>query len=85
MRDELRAVLAEIRGAPSDPGLGLGGIPLTPKRPSLEQRAKLWDLAIKLGKVLGDEIDPAGDVGAADPGPSSGPRGRRARVDFGPD
>jgi hypothetical protein len=76
MRAELRAVLAELQPTPPAPGLGL--VKEAPKRPPLRDRAGLWDLAIKLGRELGSEIDPAPPPVVV--GPS---KPRRAKVDFG--
>lgn len=60
------------------------GLPAAePVRPGLADRMKLWDLAIKLGRELGTEVDPAGGVGA-DPTPAAPPAKVR-RADFGPD
>jgi len=78
MRDELRAVLAELRGTPEPAGLMPDVVPAL-KRPSLADRMRLWDLAIKLGRELGTAIDAAPPE--AD-GPAPAPRARR-RVDYG--
>jgi hypothetical protein len=81
MRDELRAILDELRPVAPDPGLGLVAMPA--KRPELNQRTRLWDLGIKLGRELGTAVDvePA-DAGAV----TQGPRKRsRAKIDYGPD
>jgi hypothetical protein len=78
MRGDLGDILRELEPAPAeDAGLGLDGAPLI-KRPPVKDRAALWDLAIKLGRELGTEIDPGpvADVTAA-------PRSRRRRADFG--
>lgn len=78
MRAELRACLGELGGAATENGLGL--VPAVVVRPPLRERMALWDLAIKLGRELGSEVDatpPAGDEG---PAPA---RARRRRVDFG--
>lgn len=79
MRAELAAVLAELAPAPPDPGLGL--VEDTPKRPALEVRIRSWDLAIKLGRELGAEVDP----GPSPDGPVGQPAKRRraGRVDYG--
>lgn len=81
MRAELRATLAELRPRPPLPGL-LDGDPVIPYVPAsvpIADRIRLWDLAIKLGRELGAEVDepPA----AADAGSAKPPR--RGRVDFG--
>ena len=78
MRAELGELLDELRLDPdvaaASPQLGLDGKPLAPGRPGLVERARLWDLGIKLGKELanGEDLDP-------DPGPVFGdgarPRG----------
>lgn len=86
MRDELRAVLLELR--PVAPTGTLELVDEPPKRPSLADRSRLWDLAIKLGRELGTEIDPGVGVGGDPSGTpaAAGPRKwRRARVEFGPD
>ena len=49
MRSELEMLLVEIRPYPRH------RLP----RPPLAERAKLWELAIRLGKELGSEIDVA--------------------------
>jgi hypothetical protein len=81
MRDELAGVLVELEGKIPAAGLLDEGLPRPdPVRPSLADRARLWDLAIKLGRELGSSIDPT------PPAPASSPRARRARsarVDFG--
>jgi len=79
MRDDLGAVLDELTPAPVDAGLGLDGAPLV-KPPPVKERAALWDLAIKLGRELGTEIDP-GPASVVGPGPRA--RGRRGPVDYG--
>lgn len=80
MRDELGGLLRELEGAEPPPGLGLDANPPARVRPSLADRGRLWELAIKLGRELGSSIDPT-------PPPSStpaAPRGpSRRRVDFG--
>lgn len=78
MRDELRDVLAELRGIEAEPGLL--DVPAAIKRPSLADRSRLWDLGIKLGRELASAIDapPASDTPAI-----SGPGGRRRRPDYG--
>lgn len=74
MRDELRELLVEIRGRPLPPGLGL--TPDAPaKRPSIAERGRLWDLAVKLARELATEID-AGVAPAASSSSSAGGRGR---------
>lgn len=77
MRAELRAVLAELTPAMPVAGL-LPDLPPIPIRPSLGDRMRLWDLAIKLGRELGSAID-------ADPVPAEAaperPR-RRSRIDW---
>lgn len=80
MRAELEALLAEIAPRPPEPGLGL--VQDAPKRPPIRDRIALWDLAIKLGRELGAEIDPPADDDDAE-GPAPAPRSRRRRVDFG--
>ncbi len=87
MRDELRDVLGELRGKP--PAAGLLDDPANPPapvRPPLTERARLWDLAIKVGRELGTEVDVTPAAGEAGPAQPAGPRKwRRGRVDFGPD
>lgn len=63
MRLELTDLLDALQPVPQDQGLGMVEVP--PKRPSLADRAKIWDLAIKLGRELGSAIDPA-PTGAGD-------------------
>jgi hypothetical protein len=83
MRAELRAVLGELQGSGGEQ-LGLDGQPII-KRPALEARVRLWDLAIKLGRELGTEVDvtpaPADQAAAV---AELRPR-RRGRVAYGPD
>ena len=82
MRDELRALLDDLRGAVPDPGLGLteqaGRV-----RPPLKERAPMWDLAMKLGRELGTSID-ASPAAATDASNGSAPRRRPRRIDYGP-
>lgn len=75
MRDELRAVLGELE--PVAPG---GLMPDAPKvRPPIAERARLWDLGIRLGRELGSAIDEP----ELEPAPPRA-RARRARaIDFG--
>lgn len=77
MRDELRALLAEIE--PRPPAAGLGLVNDQPKRLPVADRARLWDLAIKLGRELGSEIDPT--PLASEAPARRAPRSRR--IDFG--
>lgn len=84
MRDELAGLLDEL--APKvDPQLTLEGAPAPAKRPPIADRVRLWDLAIKLGRELGTEVDttpgPSPTPNAARTGPGWGRR--RGRVDFG--
>ena len=83
MRTELGSLLDEIAGEPMPPGLLDEGKVPPVKRPAVAERARLWDLAIKIGRELGTEVDsrPPEDQGAA----PAAPRPRRRRVDFGPD
>lgn len=81
MRTELRAVLAELRGVVPDTGLGLDGPAAGPVRPKLAERMKLWDLAIKVGRELGTEVD--GSRSDADAQPPTPRKRSRARIDFG--
>lgn len=80
MRDDLGALLDEL--APKvDPQLGLDGSEAAPKRPALAERTRLWDLAIKLGRELGAQVDAPPDADAPGAPP---PRPRRpARIDVG--
>lgn len=85
MRDELRAVLVELRGAVTPTGL-LDSEFTTAEvrtRPPLKDRQALWDLGIKLGRELGTAVDvePV-TAGATAPGPR---KRSRARIDYGPD
>lgn len=81
MRTELEAILSDLQGVPQPDGLH-GPVP--PKRPSLADRDKLWGLAIRLARELGQAVDPGpppdpgGDRLAA--ARSARPRGR---VDYG--
>jgi hypothetical protein len=79
MRAELRTVLRDLAPVMPPPGLGL--VQDEAKRPSLADRTKLWDLAIKLGRELGTEIDP-GPLEPAGPAKDREPR-RGRRVDYG--
>lgn len=65
MRSELAELLDSLAPVPADPGLGLVDMP--PKRLSLAERARVWDLAIKLGRELGSRIDPMPPAVAAAP------------------
>ena len=76
MRTELRACLVELRGVDPPPGLGM--VPTKPKRPPLADRARLWELAIRLGRELGTEVDATPDRTTPAPG-----RRRVGRVDYG--
>lgn len=80
MRDDLASVLDELHGSAPAPGLLLDGKPAAIVRPSLADRAKLWDLAIRLGRELGTAIDVGPDP--ATPAPARRAP-RRGRVDFG--
>lgn len=84
MRDELRACLADLRGKVPDRGLLDAELPdpPAPERPNLTDRARLWDLAIKIGRELGTAVDPSPDVGTPELGIPPRPR-RRGKVDFG--
>lgn len=87
MRTELRALLDDLRGHVPDPGLHLlddaiaRGDVAERIRPALKERVPMWDLAIKLGRELGTEVDGSPATAAAQP-PATRPR-RRARPDFG--
>lgn len=78
MRDALGRVLDRIAGSSADPGtLGL------PAPLSMRDEAAAWDLAIKLGRELGTEIDDRGGVGGSDePAAPARPK-RRGRIDYG--
>jgi hypothetical protein len=79
MRGELRDVLTELAGSPAPAGLlDDAGAKRVTVRPPISDRMKLWDLAIKLGRELGSEIDPPAPPTVV--GPS---KPRRARVDYG--
>lgn len=86
MRDELRAVLVELKGVVQPTGL-LDSEFTTSEvrtRPPLKDRQALWDLAIKVGRELGTAVDVAPATGS--PAEPAAPRKwRRARVDYGPD
>lgn len=81
MRRELRGLLAELEPSAVDaPQMQLDGKPKPPERPKLEQRARVWDLAIKLARELGTSIDVPAEEGET-PATTAAPRKRR--VDFG--
>lgn len=77
MRAELRATLTEARGTTV---AGLLGDDVT-TRPTLGDRTRLWDLAIKLGRELGAEVDVTPPAPPERARPAGGPR--RGRVDYG--
>lgn len=79
MRAELRALLVDLTPKAPPPNLELVAEPA--KRPDLAERARMWDLAIKLGRELGTEIDP-GPLTPAGPAKERAPR-RSRKVDFG--
>ena len=79
MRSELAGVLVELHGKVPAPGL-LDDVVTAPERPSLADRMRLWDLAIKLGRELGSEIEPLPSPAATSP---LAPKRGRGRVDFG--
>lgn len=78
MRDDLAAILDELEPRTPEPGL-LPDVKAEPTRKPVKERAGLWDLAMRLGRELGAEIDP-GPVADAAPARASG---RRGRVDYG--
>lgn len=79
MRTELASILDDVSGTPAPAGLLDADAPPVLVRPSLKDRAALWDLGIKLGRELGSAIDAAPEPTA----PAAGaPRARR-RVDYG--
>lgn len=86
MRDELTALLDEIRGREPDPGLGLladaiaRGDVVARIRPPLKDRSPMWDLAIKLMRELGTEVDERPGADSTAPAPRLR---RRGRVDYG--
>lgn len=82
MRDELGALLDELKPTPPAPGLGL--VPTEQKRLSIADRSRRWDLAIKIGRELAAEIDPPAPAEgvAGDPAAPAKPR-RRGRIDYG--
>jgi hypothetical protein len=80
MRAELRTLLVDLGGKLPDPGLGLGGPPEL-VRPPLKERIPMWDLAIKLGRELGTEVDESPPIETRNP--ESPTRRRRGKVDFG--
>lgn len=82
MRSELRGLLVDLRGKLPDRGLGLEPEPTEPVRPALKERIPMWDLAMKLGRELGTEVDPAGVGGDSTPAAPAARR-RRGRIDFG--
>jgi hypothetical protein len=83
MRAELRGLLEELAPRPSDGQLDLTGAPVPPRKLPLGERAKVWDLAIRLGRELGTELDLAPAEAEAEEAPRRhGPR-PRSRVDWG--
>lgn len=78
MRSELQGLLDELAPRP-DPQLTIDGTTPVVKL-SIHERAKRWDLAIRLGRELGTEVDPGEPVGQ-EPVPARG--ARRGKVDFG--
>lgn len=84
LRDQLGALLDELEPKMPAPGLLDGELAATPQRPTLERAGKLWDLAVKLARELGAEIDPAppqpsrGSQGSD----ATGPAKRRGRVEW---
>ncbi len=87
MRDELSTLLDDLRGRLPDPGLGLlddaiaRGDVVERIRPALKERAPMWDLAIKVARELGTEVNDPGP-GADSPAPAPRTR-RRGRIDYG--
>lgn len=80
MRAELRTLLADLGGRVPAPGLlDEPGQSPAAVRPALKERIPMWDLAIKLGRELGTEVDP-GPAPEVEPAPRSR---RRGRIDFG--
>ncbi len=85
MRLELERLLRELEGQPPVAGIlpPAAGEAIAPKLPSLAERSKIWDLAIKVARELGTEVD----VAPAGQGPtiagSGGPTttGRRAKLE----
>lgn len=78
MRAELGDVLEELRPPAREIVTLLDGSTLeAPPRPPIADRSRLWDLAIKLGRELGAELE----APIADPEPeaASAPAPRRAR------
>lgn len=76
MRAALRQVLHELEGTPQPDGL-TGPVPNKP--PSTTERAKLWDLGIKLARELALETDLGDDPPADDDDePARAPRVRRS-------
>jgi len=78
MRRELAGVLEDLEPHPSGQ-LQIDGTPSPPTRPAIADRIRLWDLAIKLGRELGTEVDPPP---ATDNAPEA-PRPRRRAPEFG--
>lgn len=86
MREEVRGLLVELRGKAPPPGLMdvPGGDARI--RPALAERTRLWELAVKLGRELGEGIDGEAGTPARDGGPEYAPASRRrSRPEFGPD
>ncbi len=78
LRDELRAVTVELRGAMPDPGL-LPDPDAKPIRPGLTQRTELVRLGVMVANALGTEVDRR----PAEPTVQSTRPRRRSRVDYG--
>jgi hypothetical protein len=79
-QEALRAELAWILDVlkPQD---GLVGTAV--REGSVAERTRRWDLAMKIARELGGEIDPGPDPGAADPLGDTRPPARRGKVDYG--
>ena len=75
-------MLEELEGVEQPGGALLDGSQApTRKRPSLEARAKLVDLGIKVARELGTEVDPGAPIGAP-PEVGGRPPRRRGKVEF---
>lgn len=78
MRSELAWILDILK-----PAEGLVGTSV--REGSIAERTRRWDLAMKIARELGGEIDPGPDpAAAADPlGDDTKPPARRGKIDYG--
>lgn len=77
LRAELGETLTELRPEPGTEGLGL----VAKGKPALGDRLRLWDLALKLARELGEGIDlTVSDGGVLPPTPPDATRGRAPKL-----